>query len=83
MQIVDCYRNVKEGEIITFGTYPQTSGGNDATPVKWRVLQNSGSELFILSEYILDCRRYHASRPVLHGTIGWILLGVTVICASG
>lgn len=59
MQIVDCYRNVKEGEIITFGTYPQTSAGNDVTPVKWRVLQNSGSELFILSEYILDCRRYH------------------------
>ncbi|WP_193726785.1 DUF6273 domain-containing protein [Paenibacillus guangzhouensis] len=23
------------------------------------VLQNSGKELFILSEYIMDCRRYH------------------------
>ncbi|WP_313560097.1 DUF6273 domain-containing protein [Ruminiclostridium cellobioparum] len=59
MQTVDCNRNVKPGEIITFGTYPQTSAGNDATPVKWRVLQNSGSELFILSEHILDCKRYH------------------------
>ncbi|MEK4058117.1 MULTISPECIES: DUF6273 domain-containing protein [unclassified Paenibacillus] len=51
--------SAKPGEIFTFGTYPQTLGGEDRTPIKWRVLQNSGSELFILSEYILDCRRYH------------------------
>ncbi|WP_438492697.1 DUF6273 domain-containing protein [Paenibacillus sp. IHBB 3054] len=51
--------SAKPGEIFTFGTYPQTVGGEDRTPIKWRVLQNSGSELFILSEYILDCRRYH------------------------
>ncbi|HET9495865.1 MAG TPA: DUF6273 domain-containing protein [Chloroflexia bacterium] len=47
------------GEIITFGTYPQTADGTDTTPVRWRVLQNSGGELFILSEFILDCKRYH------------------------
>ncbi|PTM58866.1 DUF6273 domain-containing protein [Desmospora activa] len=51
--------SAKPGEIITFGTYPQTADGADRTPIKWRVLQNSGRELFILSEYILDCRRYH------------------------
>lgn len=59
MQTVDCNRNVKPGEIITLGTYPHTADGTDAIPVKWRVLQNSGSELFILSEHILDCKRYH------------------------
>ena len=52
------YQNAKPGEIITFGTYPQTVDGTDNTPIKWRVLQNSDKELFILSEYILDCRRY-------------------------
>ena len=59
MQIIDYNRETKPGEIITFGTYPQTADGTDATPITWRVLQNSGSELFILSEYILDCKRYH------------------------
>ena len=49
----------KPGEIIPFGTYPQTADGADRTPIKWRVLQNSGDELFVLSEYILDCKRYH------------------------
>lgn len=49
----------KPGEIITFGTYPQTADGSDRTAIKWRVLKNSGNDLFILSEYILDCRRYH------------------------
>lgn len=59
MQIVEFDRNAKPGEVITFGTYPHTAGGTDATPIKWRVLQNSGSELFLLSEHLLDCKRYH------------------------
>ncbi len=50
----------RPGEIVTFGTYPQTADGADKTPIRWRVLENSGGELFILSEYILDCKRYHA-----------------------
>ena len=53
-------RSARPGDILTFGTYPQTAGGTDRTPIKWRVLQNSGNELFILSAYILDCKRYHA-----------------------
>lgn len=52
-------KNAKPGDIIDFGAYPQDPGGADRTPVKWRVLQNTGSELFVLSEYILDCKRYH------------------------
>jgi hypothetical protein len=59
MQITECYRNAKPGEIITFGSYPHRADGTDRTPIEWRVLQNSGSELFLLSEYILDCKRYH------------------------
>lgn len=47
------------GEIITFGIYPQTAKGTDKTAIQWRVLQNAGNELFLLSEYIIDCRRYH------------------------
>jgi hypothetical protein len=53
------HRNAKSGEIMTFGLYPQTADGTDSTPIKWRVLQRSGTELFILSESILDCKRYH------------------------
>ena len=51
--------SAKPGEIITLGVYPQTADGADRTPIKWRVLQNSGRDLFILSENILDCKRYH------------------------
>jgi len=53
-------QNAKPGEIITFGAYPRTEDGADLIPIKWLVLQKSGSELFILSEYILDSRRYHS-----------------------
>ncbi|NOK62854.1 MAG: hypothetical protein GFH27_549293n251 [Chloroflexi bacterium AL-W] len=53
------HRSAKPGEIITFGTYPQMADASDTTPIKWRVLQNSGKDLFMLSEYILDCKQYH------------------------
>jgi hypothetical protein len=53
------HRSAQPGETITFGSYPQTADGADRTPIKWRVLHNSGSELFILSATILDCKRYH------------------------
>jgi hypothetical protein len=59
LKLLSALQNAKPGEIITFGTYPHRLDGADVTPIKWRVLQNSGSELFILSEYILDCKRYH------------------------
>lgn len=51
-------RNFKPGEIITFGTYSQSKDGKEL-PIEWRVLHHSGSELFVLSEYILECKRYH------------------------
>ncbi len=49
----------KPGEAIPFGHYPQTAEGPDNTPIPWLVLENSGSTLFVLSKYILDCKRYH------------------------
>ncbi|WP_379156258.1 DUF6273 domain-containing protein [Paenibacillus sp. sgz5001063] len=52
--------SLKNGDIITFGTYPQSEKGT-VLPIQWRVLQNSGNALFVLSEYILDCKRYHGS----------------------
>lgn len=51
--------SARTDEIITFGIYPQTADGTDKTPIQWRVLQNTGDALFLLSLYILDCRRYH------------------------
>lgn len=53
------YQSAKPAAIITFGMYPQAAAGTDRTPIQWRVLQNSGRELFLLSEHILDCKRYH------------------------
>jgi len=59
LKVKTTMQNAKHGDIINFGTYQQTVYETDVAPIKWRVLQNSGSELFVLSEYILDCKRYH------------------------
>jgi hypothetical protein len=34
-------KNVKTGDIVVFGAYPQTSGGLSRVPIKWRVLEKS------------------------------------------
>lgn len=60
-ELVHRLASAKPGDLITFGMYPQTADGADRTPIRWRVLQNFGKELFILSEYILDCKRYHGA----------------------
>ncbi|GJM77697.1 DUF6273 domain-containing protein [Paenibacillus timonensis] len=49
---------IQPGERMTFGLYPQSADG-EVRPIVWRVLQNMGSELFLLSEEILECKRYH------------------------
>ena len=53
------FAQANQGEIIAFGAYPHTASGADRTPIQWRVLENTGDELFLLSEYIIDCKRYH------------------------
>jgi hypothetical protein len=57
--IANLHHNPTPGDIVTFGTYPHTTDGTDRTPIQWRVLQNSGTTLLLLSEYLLDCKRYH------------------------
>lgn len=54
------FDKAKPGEIVTFGVYPQTADGADKTPIRWRVLQAVGNELFLLSEFLLDSKRYHS-----------------------
>ncbi|MFP4974412.1 DUF6273 domain-containing protein [Paenibacillus sp. CN-4] len=51
-------RSFEPGEKITFGQYPQSEDGSKL-PIVWRILEISGSKCFLLSEDILDCKRYH------------------------
>ncbi len=64
------HRSAKPGDNVVLGTYPHRADGADQTPIKWRVLRNSGTELFVLSEYIVDCRRYHGEQADIswHGS---------------
>jgi len=59
--IIKPSRNAKPGELVAFGAYPHRADGADRTPIQWRVLRNTGSRLFMLSERLLDCKRYHGA----------------------
>lgn len=60
-------RDATIGDTIIFGTYPQTTTGTDKTPITWRILEQSGDAFLLLSEHILDCKRYHGT----YGNVTW------------
>ena len=48
-------------QYLYFGRYPQSSngaGGYNTDPIKWRILENAGSKLFLMSEQILDYQQH-------------------------
>ena len=53
--------SVRVGDIITFGTYPQTKEGNDQTPIEWIVLDydETNHKALVLSRYGLDRVLYY------------------------
>ena len=47
-------------DLISFGSYPQSdTSGKKKDPVEWWVLDNEGNELFLLSRYNLDAKKYN------------------------
>ena len=51
----------KTGNVVTFGTYPQTEKGTDQTPIKWIVLEfdEANNKALLLSKYGLDAVPYN------------------------
>ena len=47
------------GNYVTFGHYPQTSGGNDSTEIEWLVLARDGNKALLISQYGLDAKPYN------------------------
>ena len=47
------------GDYVTFGTYPQTSAGNDSTEIEWLVVARDGQKALLLSRYGLDAQPYN------------------------
>ena len=45
-------------DVVTFGSYPRTAGG-EAAAIEWIVTGISGSKLRLLSRYALDSQRFH------------------------
>ena len=56
---VSDFSKAKTGDYIVFGSYEQDNNTkNGKEPIEWLVLSNDGSELFVVSKYALDCKKY-------------------------
>ncbi|MDO4829547.1 MAG: DUF6273 domain-containing protein, partial [Clostridia bacterium] len=47
------------GNYVTLGNYPQTSDGNDNTPIEWLVLESDGETALLVSRYTLERMSYN------------------------
>ena len=52
-------KQIKAGDYVTVGRYPQTAEGNDETPIEWLVLDVQGNKALLLSRYGLDAKPYN------------------------
>ena len=51
------FMNVKVGDFVKFGRYPQGSG-SESQPVEWQVLARENNKALVISRYGLDARRF-------------------------
>ncbi len=54
----DTSQTLSVGSCVKFGSYPQTAGGNDSTPIEWLVLDTDGERALLLSSCGLNVRAY-------------------------
>ncbi len=47
------------GDMVLFGTYPQTAEGTDNTPIDWLVLDVQDGKTLLISKYGLDAKPYN------------------------
>lgn len=47
------------GGVVAFGAYPQSSAVAGSEVISWRVLDRADGAVLLLSERILDCKRFH------------------------
>lgn len=52
------------GDHIYFGSYPQTADG-EVMPIEWRVLDVQDGSALLISEYLLDCKKYNETDTVV------------------
>ena len=64
---IDGYKKDTGYQYVQFGSYPTERDGG-TTPILWRVLSVTGSEAYLLSEYILDARRVDGNK---NSYAGW------------
>ena len=55
-------KNAKVGDKVFFGNYEQDDEeSNGKEPIEWRVLDKDGDRILVVSQYVLDCRKYNNS----------------------
>ena len=52
---------LKVGKTILFGSYPQTTNGNEMSPIRWTILDMRGDKALLISKYGLDSKPYNTN----------------------
>ena len=64
---------IKAGDYVSFGSYPQTAEGTDKTPIEWLVLDVQDGTALLISRYALETIAYDENRDK---SITWEISGL-------
>lgn len=53
-------KDLRQGEIVTFGSYWQNKEGENKEPIEWYVVETNEDSVLLVSVYILDCKQYNS-----------------------
>ena len=60
--LVEKLAGASKGDVLEFGSYPQSSDRAGGEPVKWQVLEKMGDRLLLMSTLVLDYHVFNESK---------------------
>ena len=64
-------RDIKKGDTILFGRYPQRDSDRYREPIRWTVLDKQADKVLLLSSYVLDCLPFDGEHDPFYWPATW------------
>ena len=64
-------RDVKKGDTISFGKYPQRDSDRYKEPIRWIVLDREADKILLLSSYVLNCLPFDGEHDPFYWSVTW------------
>ena len=64
-------RDVKKGDIVSFGKYPQRDSDRYKEPIRWIVLEKKEDKVLLFSSFVLNCLPFDSDHDPFYWPATW------------